>query len=147
MSSIASQSPYTVRAYTSRLKKFAIFVEQTYSLDLDRLIKKLQKKQIDIYRLFSTYNLTLSHENLSNISRLLLVSAAKNFLLFNDVDISDFKFRVKVRMPKAAKQHKEALDRADIQKIILGCSNIRLKTFVMLLAATGMSRRGTVYPI
>jgi integrase len=30
------------------------------------------------------------------------------------------------------------LDRADIQKIILGCSDIRLKTFVMLLAATGM---------
>ncbi len=66
------------------------------------------------------------------------MSAAKNFLVFNDVDISDFKFRVKVRMPKAAKQHKEALDRADIQKIILGCSDIRLKTFVMLLAATGM---------
>jgi integrase len=41
-------------------------------------------------------------------------------------------------MPRVAKQHKEALDRADIQKIILGCSDIRLKTFVMLLAATGM---------
>jgi integrase len=41
-------------------------------------------------------------------------------------------------MTKVAKQYKEALDRADIQKIILGCSDIRLKTFVMLLSATGM---------
>jgi integrase len=138
MFSIASQSPHTVRAYTTRLKRFTVFIRQTYNLDLDQLIKRLQKNQIDIYRLLSTYNLALSRENLSNISRLHLVSAAKNFLIFNDIEISDFKFRVKVRMPRVAKQHKEALDRADIQKIILGCSDIRLKTFVMLLAATGM---------
>lgn len=113
-------------------------MKKTRGMDLNELIIKLQKKEIDVYHLFSTYNLTLSRENLSSTTRLLLVNAAKNFLLFNDVDISDFKFRVKVRMQKATKQYKEALDRTDIQKIILGCSDIRLRTFIMLLAATGM---------
>jgi integrase len=135
---MGSQSRNTHRGYSVRLKRFEIFVKQTLNTDLDQLIKKLQNKEIDVYQVLSSYNIALSKENLSSITRIQLISAAKNFLLYNDVDISDYKFRIKVRMPKSTKEQKAALDKADVQKIILGCSNIRLKTFVMLLAATGM---------
>jgi hypothetical protein len=91
---------------------------------LDELIKKLQNKEIDVYQVLSSYNLVISKENLSSITRIQLISAAKNFLLYNDVDISDYKFKIKVRMPKSTKQQKEALDKTDVQKIILGCSDI-----------------------
>jgi integrase len=66
------------------------------------------------------------------------VKVVKNFLEFNDVEISDNKFKLKVRLPKAIKKNKEALTKDDVRDIILACSNIRLKTYVMFLAATGM---------
>ena len=63
---------------------------------------------------------------------------AKNLLEYNDVDISPRKFKLKVRVPKAIRKNKEALDKQDIISILNSCSDIRLKTYVMLLAATGM---------
>jgi integrase len=43
-----------------------------------------------------------------------------------------------VRLPKVVKSNKEAISKEDIVDILNQCSDIRLKTYVMLLAATGM---------
>ena len=63
---------------------------------------------------------------------------AKNFLEFNDIDISPRKFKIKIRLPKVIRRHMEALDKADVINILNGCSDIKLKTYVMFLACTGM---------
>jgi integrase len=62
----------------------------------------------------------------------------KNFLEFYDVDISPRKFKLKVKLPKAIRKTKEALSKEDIIDILNACSDIRLKTYLMLLASTGM---------
>jgi integrase len=41
-------------------------------------------------------------------------------------------------MHKVIRKSKEALNKQDIINILNSCSDIRLKTYVMLLAATGM---------
>ena len=41
-------------------------------------------------------------------------------------------------MPKAIVRRKEAIGKEEIREILLKCSDIKLKTYVMLLAATGM---------
>ena len=41
-------------------------------------------------------------------------------------------------MPKVIRQDKEALPKEDIVEILNACSDIKLKTYVMLLAATEM---------
>ena len=61
----------------------------------------------------------------------------KTFLEYNDIEISPRKFKVKVRYPKTVLKHKEAIDKDDVIKILNGCSDLRVKTYVMLLAATG----------
>ena len=66
------------------------------------------------------------------------VITVKNFLEFNDVDISPRKFKLKVKFPKNIRRIKEALDKNDITNILNSCSDIKLKTYVMLLASTGM---------
>ncbi len=43
-----------------------------------------------------------------------------------------------MRFPKTVFRHKEAIDKEDIIKILNGCSDLRLKTYVMLLASTGL---------
>lgn len=65
------------------------------------------------------------------------VVTAKNFLEYYDVDISPRKFKLKVKIPKTVRKNKEALSKEDVTDILNACSDIRLKTYVMLLAATG----------
>lgn len=70
------------------------------------------------------------------------VVTAKNFLEYHDVEISPRKYKVKVRLPKPVNKrdsvNKYALTKAQIIEILNACSDIRLKTYIMLLAATGM---------
>lgn len=66
------------------------------------------------------------------------VVTVKNFLEYHDVDISPRKFKLKVKLPRTVRKNKEALSKEDISDILNACSDIRLKTYVMLLAATGM---------
>ena len=63
---------------------------------------------------------------------------AKKFLKYYDVDISPRKFKLKVKMPKVIRQNKEALSKQDVIEILNACSDIKLKTYAMLLAATEM---------
>jgi integrase len=79
-----------------------------------------------------SYNKPLSSTTLRN-----RVKLVKNFE-FNDVDISHNKFKLKVRLPKAIRRNKEALTKDDVRDIILSCSDIRLKTYILFLATTGM---------
>lgn len=62
----------------------------------------------------------------------------KNFFEYCDIEISPRKFSLKVRLPKSVRKEKEPLNKEEIVTIINACSNLRLKTYVMLLAATGM---------
>ena len=66
------------------------------------------------------------------------IITVKNFLEYHDVDISPRKFELKVKLPKSIRKNKEALSKEDITDILNACSDIRLKTYVMLLASTGM---------
>ena len=58
-------------------------------------------------------------------------------LEYHDVDISPRKFKLKVKIPKVIRKNKEALSKVDVIDILNACSDIRLKTYVMLLAVTG----------
>jgi integrase len=62
----------------------------------------------------------------------------KNFFEYFDIEISPRKFKLKVKLPRIIRRSKEALSKEDIIDILNTCSDIRLKTYVMLLAATGM---------
>ena len=62
----------------------------------------------------------------------------------SDVDIIPRKFKFKVRLPKVVRKNKEALSKEDIVDILNACSDIRLKTYVMFLAAGGLGCRRIV---
>jgi hypothetical protein len=59
-------------------------------------------------------------------------------LEYNDIEISTRKFKLKVRLPKPVVRYKEAISKEEIREILLKCSNIKLKTYLMLLVSTGM---------
>jgi integrase len=130
--------------YHSRLRQFADYFTQTYHYSIDELtISKIFT--VDVYDLLSGYVSYLINKKgnsdhsyrVSNSTIKQNVVTAKNFLEAHDIEIFDRKFKLKVKIPKAVRRYKEALSKDTIVKILETCSNIRLKTYVLFLAATG----------
>jgi integrase len=133
----------TAKQYISRLENFANFVYKKYGCNIDTLIDKLlkdsngKKTNVDLYDVLSEYTAYL----IGNIAPTTIKSrivTVKNFFEYCDMEISPRKLKLKVKLPKSVKKDKEALSKEDIVDILNACSNMRLKTYVMLLAATGM---------
>jgi integrase len=132
-------SKSTAREYQHRLVSWKIFVENTYKISVDMLIEKIKEGSMDAYDILGQYGMYLkSTNNISNLTLKQRVVTVKNFLEYYDVDISPRKFKLKVKLPKVVRRTKEALSKEDIVTILNTCSDIRLKTYVMLLATTGM---------
>ena len=79
-----------------------------------------------------------SNNNKSTITIKQRVIAVRNFFEYCDIDINPKRFKLKVRLPKIVRRNKEALSKKDVIDILNNCFDIRLKTYVMLLATTGM---------
>ena len=105
---------------------------------LDKFINDILQSKLDPYEILSDYCIYLQEMGLHPSSLKNRVTTVKNFLEFNDVDISPRKFKLKVKFPKNIRRIREALDKNDITNILNSCSDIKLKTYVMLLASTGM---------
>jgi integrase len=128
--------------YRDHLKPFESFALNSYNIDLDSFIINIQTGKYNVYNILSEFTSYLRDDNynkpLSSTTLRNRVKIVKNFLEFNDIDISYNKFKLKVRLPKAIRRNKEALTKDDIRDISLSCSDIRLKTYVLFLASTGM---------
>jgi integrase len=136
---IATMSESTAYEYLTRLNYFKAFISNKFDLTVSSLINKIKENAYDPYDVLSAYSSFL--RNNSSISTLTLkqrVVTVKNFLEYYDIDISPRKFKLKVKLPKVVRKNKEALSKEDIIDILNACSDIRLKTYVLLLAGTGM---------
>ena len=137
--SVSIRNKNTARQYHLRLILFAKFVEEKYQTTMDNLIKQLKNREYDPYVVLNDYCIFIQKNyNLSSVTFRDKIITAKTFLEYNDIELSPKKFKLKVRFPKTIFRHKEAIDKEDIIKILNGCSNLRLKTYVMLLASTGL---------
>ena len=106
---------------------------------IESLINKLKNEQKDPYDVLIRYIAYLqNNRNLSSLTLKQWVVTAKNFLEYYDVEISPRKFKLKVKLPKVVRKEKVALCKEEIIRILNACSDIRLKTYIMLLSATGM---------
>jgi integrase len=152
----------TAAQYEYRLSRFEKYIAMAYKeeereerhhqrqdqeliVTLDNVINELKNNgnnnnKIDPYDLLSGFVAYLQEEEgieNPNTLRYFVITAA-NFLEYNDVEISPRKFRLKVRLPKPVIRHKEAISKDEIREILLKCSDIKIKTYLMLLASTGM---------
>ena len=139
VANVSLMSISTAKEYMHRLKSFRIFTQNRYYLSVDELVEQINEGRIDPYGVLHQYAIHLKKvNNVSNLTLKQRVVTLKNFLEYNDVDISPRKFKFKVKLPRIVKKSKEALTKEDIVDILNSCADIRLKTYVMLLASTGM---------
>jgi integrase len=137
--SVSIRNEATATQYYLRLSLFEKFLKIEHSTNIDRFVQKLQNGEYDPYDILNDYCVFLQNNyNLSSITFRDKIITVKTFLEYNDIEISPRKFKLKVRFPKSVLRNKEAIDKGDIVKILNGCSDLRLKTYVMLLASTGL---------
>jgi integrase len=135
---INTMNKATAKVYNFRLGYFDSFVSNDYRINLDDLVEQIKKGSQDPYDILNNYiGYLQQNSRVSSLTLKQLVVTVKNFLEYNDVDISPRKFKLKVKLPRAIRKNKEALSKEDVVNILNSCSNIRLKTYVMLLASTG----------
>jgi integrase len=140
LTNVAIVNESTAQKYNERLKKFGRYTFERYSLEIQKIVTEIKKAKIDPYDLVTGYILFLKQESNNTIAPNSLknhVITIKNFLEYSDIDISPRKFKLKVRLPKIIRKNKEALSKEDVVDILNACSDIRLKTYVMFLAAGG----------
>ena len=137
----------TGNEYHARLDIFKDFVETKYSLDVDSVIFDIKNKNQDPYSLLTKFARYLEERNISASTLKQRVVTVKNFLEYHDIDISPRRFKVKVKLPRTIRKNKEALSKEDIAEILNGTSDIRIKTYIMLLAVDwNARRRGFINP-
>ena len=143
LDSVRNMSKFTAYQYKFRLENFRRFAETEFNLSIDKLILRLEEGVVDVYHVFSKYLTHLcSTDNGHTLSPSTIktrINTARGFLESqSEVDISERKFRLRVKVPKSINKKKDALSKTDVIDIINSCSDIRLGTYVHLLAATGM---------
>jgi len=126
----------TAYQYLSRLNDFKEFIENKYNLGIDTLLIKIKDGNQDTYDLLNDYAAYLKNCNINALTLKQRIVTVKNFLEYHDVDIR--KFKVKVKLPKIIRKKKEAISNQDVTNILNICNNLRLRTYVMLLASSGM---------
>ena len=141
LSSISRNSLRSKYAYQAGLVHFQKFLQQKYPrYDIQTIPKSLSNKELDMYTLLDEFVSYLMKEvpNLASNSIKSYMAAMRSYLAYYDVDVIPSKFRRKVKMPKLYREDEEPLDVSDIRKILLSCSNRRLKAYLLVLASGGM---------
>src|SRR6476469_5110986 len=136
----------TAEEYLNRLRIFNEFLYKEYGgMTIDNLLEKIKDGTINTYNILSRYSADQKNCNISSTTIKQRVVTVKNFFEYHDIEISPRKFKLKVRLPKVVRKNKEAISKEDIVDILNHCSYIKLKTYVMLLAATGTHPTEALY--
>ena len=137
---VSTMNKSTAREYFSRLEDFKGFMQSEYDnlLSIDKLLLKIKKGNQDPYNLLNSYAAYLNNRSISAVTLKQRIVTVKNFFEYWDIDISPRRFKLKVKLPKIIRKKKEALSKEEIIEILNVCDNIRLRTYVILLASTGM---------
>ena len=141
---IRTMNKSTAYIYFTRLTSFKSFISSAFNLRIDDLITRIKEGKEDVFEVLNDYSSYLSNTNISSITIKQRVITVKNFFEYHDIDISPRKFKLKVKLPRTIRRNKEALSKEDVTNILNACSDIRLKTYVMLLASTGMRAQEAV---
>jgi integrase len=140
ITNVSTMSKSTAREYFARLNNFSDFIANEYhnQLSIDDILFNLKKGNQDPYDVLNGYAAYLGNCSVSALTLKQRIVTVKNFFEYSDIDISPRRFKLKVKLPKVVRKKKEALSKEDIVEILNVCDNIRLRTYVILLAATGM---------
>jgi integrase len=138
IANVRTMNKSTAYQYLSRLRDFEAFLNNKHRFNIDELVPEIKKGKKDIYDILNSYAAHLKNCDISTLTLKQRIVTVKNFFEYYDIEVNDRRFKLKVKLPKIIRKKKQALSKEEIIEILNVCDNIRLRTYVILLAATGM---------
>jgi integrase len=138
LDSIQRGSNNTRKLYRTGLHHFERFLKSTRKQTPNTIISLLQNQHINTYELLDQFVNYLTRQKISADSLKTYIAVIRSFLEYNDIDISNAKFKRKVKMVKTYADPEEPLTLTDIRILLEYNSNHRLRTYILLLVSSGM---------
>lgn len=131
-------SMYRNLGYKTSLTYFHQFLVTKYGATLETIIDLVNRENTDVYELLDQFVVYLESMTLSRSSVNQYLCYVKSYLQYHDIDIVPHKFKKRVVMPKIPREDERPIDQDDIRTILLKCPYPRLKTFLLVLASSGV---------
>ena len=139
LESIGRNSKNSRKSYRTGLHHFAEFLRISKPGQTpDTIISLSQNQRINQYELLDQFVSYLLNQHIAIASLKIYIAVVRSFLEYNDIDISNSKFKREVKMPKAYPDQEEPLTLTDIRELLEYNSNHRLRAFILLLVSSGM---------
>jgi integrase len=139
LSSISRGTIFNNRGYKTSVAYLYQFLDTKYSsLNLETIIDSIKSKTIDVYEFLDEFMAFLYSKKLCQASRKQYLIGVKSYLQYHDIDIVPRKFKMRVKLPIIPQEDELAIDQNDIRKILLQCHTRRLKTYILVLASSGI---------
>ena len=132
-------SPKTYNSYSTVLLHLNDFIHSMHpNYDYDSIVDVLLTDKINVYEFLSDFvHFLKTTVSVSPITVKMYLTTAKSYFEYFDVSIATSKFRKRVKLPRVLVEDEQALETSEIRDILLGCSNKRLKTLLLILASAG----------
>ncbi len=141
LNSIGRKSINTKKSYAIALMHLKNFIEkEDLGYDIDNIVDAILQCKINVYEIldsFISYIQTVK-QGITPKTVTMYVSALRSYFSYYDVDIIPGKFKRKVMLPRIYREDEQGLDVEEIRKILLACSNRRLKAYLLVLASGAM---------
>jgi integrase len=137
LDSIGRNSHNSKKLYRTGLNHFADFLRSEKQTP-DTIISQIKSEKINTYELLDQFVSYLSKQAVAATSLKSYIAVIRSYLEYNDIDISNAKFKRKVKMPKTYPDQEEPLSLTDIRELLEYNSNHRLRAFILLLTSSGM---------
>ncbi len=135
----------TRKIYLVGLAYAETFLKSTkMKLNLDTIVKPLLDNKVDRYIFVQEFINYLKKSGLSPRSIRGYLSGVKSYLANNRIYFIPQEYKARVREPKVDTEEEEAVDQADIRKILLACSDKRLIAYILVLATGGPRAKETL---
>jgi integrase len=145
LAKIAEESRQTATLYASPIKYLNSFIQREYNnnCNIQTILPELKSGKIDIYKMLTAFidylrKHTTNGADLSRGSIRTYMSAVRSYFVYSDIDVSAEKVRYKVAIPKMYREKQKAINASDIKNILQHCDNRRLKTYLLVLASSGL---------
>ena len=135
LDSRCADSPCTRRAYLSGLISINNFLSPKNTLET--ILSALKEGKTDLYKFLDSFT-TDQRKKVSVRTTRLNLAVLRSYLSYHDIDIKQEKFKQRVKVPRLLKTKEAPVDASDIRKILLACSNRRLRTYILVLASGAM---------
>lgn len=137
LDSIGRNSNNSRKLYRTSLNHFAEFLRPRNQTP-DTVIPQLNRGKANQYELLDQFISYLSKQAVAASSLKSYIAVTRSYLEYNDVDISNSKFKRKVKMPKVYPDQEEPLSLSGIRQLLEYNSNHRLRAYIILLTSSGM---------